>query len=106
MAHYRVYNNKIEVFEDICKRDNLQYDIIEIGRNLNFKEVSMEISRSRFRELLDDVDCEIQRSNSKHPEIPVISFRTMLKPKKFNKIVSEYPVFRTLSRDKTKFANI
>ena len=105
MRTYRIYRNKVRLFKLVCKRDSLQYEICP-DTDMNYVEVRMDISRSRFRELLDDVDCEIQRETSSRPEVPVISFRTMMQPEKFKRLVAGHRVFRSLSRDKVKFSNI
>ncbi|MBE5924781.1 MAG: hypothetical protein E7271_10035 [Lachnospiraceae bacterium] len=103
MSHvYRIYENKLKYFEFVCHREQVPYELYP-NEGMNYRKISMDISRSKFEEILDDIDCEIQRENSKHPEIPVISFRTMMQPKKFQRLVAGRGVFRPLSRDKEKF---
>lgn len=85
---YRVYKNKWTFFVFVCQRDHLTY---EKGpeTNLNYREVYMDISRQRFNELLEDMECEAQRS-SYQCKAPVVSARTMKNPEKLRKIMALY----------------
>ncbi|MCM1178662.1 MAG: hypothetical protein NC347_00260 [Clostridium sp.] len=106
MRTYRIYKNKLAEFKFVCKRDGLEYEICLENDGLNFFEAKMDISRGRFKELIDDIDCEIQRKTSSHPEAPVISYRTMMQPQKFARLIGGQRIFRSLHRDQKKFSEI
>lgn len=104
MRRYRIYKNKWTYFVFVCNRDGLTYEVDPGGDNgKNFITVLMDIPRGRFQELLEDIDCEIQRDGCK-AKAPVISARTFFNPKKFNRLLDWYGFrsFRLLKRDENK----
>lgn len=70
---YSVTKSSYPYIEPICKRDGIEYEIKPSPKG-NGYVFSADISRSRFKELIEDIACEKQRGNSK---IPVYSYRTL-----------------------------
>lgn len=103
MSNHRIYKDKWEYFVFVCNRDSLAYEIVRNDEN-NYIEVRMEISKSRFGELLEDIDCEAQRRSYKCPA-PVISARTLNDPDKLHRLMEFYGShsFRMLRRDVERF---
>lgn len=99
---YRIYNNKFGLFQSICQRDHLQY--VMLSDNGIYKTVSMDITRKRFKEVLEDIACEEQRLS--YPpatqKAPVVSANTVINnPEKLKRLMelSGVKAFRILHGD-------
>ena len=104
MSKYRIFKNKWKYFLLICERDNLSYEkTLGNNKEQDFTEVQMDISKSQFKEILEDIDCEIQRAKDKS-KAPVISARTYHNPEKLQRLLDWYGCrsFRVLKRDEKK----
>ena len=86
MKKHRVYDSKFDLFQTICHRDDLKYNVLQ--KKDDYREISFtpEISSGRFKEILEDIACEEQRSKYKFDR-PVISVRTLTMPEKFSRLM-------------------
>ena len=86
MKRNRIFDDKYEFFQKVCQRDSVNYDVLT--HRDDYYEVSFqpEITNSRFKELLEDIECEVQRSNYKFDR-PVFSARTLCMPEKFSRLI-------------------
>lgn len=108
MHNYRIYKDKWEHFLLICDRDNLSYEVVpDKIEGQNFTGIKMDIPRGRFNELLEDIECEVQRAKCL-AKAPVISARTYFNPKKLNRLLDWYGYrsFRILKRDEDRILGL
>lgn len=104
MSKYRIPKNRWHYFLFICDRDNLTYETLSDNEEeQDFTEVQMDIPEIRFQEILEDIDCEIQRAKYK-AKAPVFSARTFHNPKKLHRLLDWYGYrsSRILERDEKK----
>lgn len=83
MRTFLVKPGSREIIEFICNRDNIAYRMLyDKDKDLYF--MSADITRSRFKEILKDVKCEIA---SKKSLFPVYSAQTFGNPTKLRKLM-------------------
>ena len=87
---YRIYKDKWEYFLFICDRDSLSFEEMpQRMKKQSFTEVMMDIPRSRFKEILEDIECEEHRAMHL-AKAPFMSARTYCNPAKLNRLLDWY----------------
>ncbi len=71
---YSVSNRMLPYFEKICRRDKLSF--ISVGQNEYGVCVRMNVPNRRFKEVIEDCMCEIEKETYRS-NIPVYSLRTL-----------------------------
>lgn len=101
MREYLVYRDNKEMFEQICKRDNLEYEVRPSREHFMYK---MDISRARFREILADIEAEKLRNSTKS-DVPYITAKTLSDPTKLEKVLAGRKSFRMTEEEFKKIDN-
>lgn len=86
---FRIYKDKYKYFQHVCQRDKIIYIVKEdIPEEQNYYEVVFEtkMTTPMFRELLKNIDCEVQRSRYKFDR-PVITAKTFCTPGRMHQIM-------------------
>ncbi len=102
MKKYFVPNGKKDFLTTVLDRDKIDHDFTEIDGRLY---VWVSLSCRQYRVMLEDAECEYERSLH-GSNVPVYSFRTLMNPKKFQRLKllnSDYHGFGILSKDVQRF---
>ena len=87
---FRIYKDKYKYFQYVCERDKIKFSIKENKENTeqNYYEIVFEskMTTPMFRDLLKNIDCEVQRSRYKFDR-PVITAKTFCTPGMMHKIM-------------------
>ena len=99
---FRIYKDVFHFFDSICQRDGIEYK--RVNENYNYIEVDINVPRGRFKEIIEDIQCEKQRAGYR-VDRPVYSARTLSNIEKFNRLRSLEPHkigFSILNKDLNK----
>lgn len=76
------------IVEWVLERDGFKYSAQDMGDYTEFR--IEDISSRRFSDVIEDAKCEKERRESLTPEIPVLSYRAMLDPKRMVRLLDLY----------------
>ena len=102
MKKYFVPEGMKDFLSIVFKRDFIPYLFFEVDER---QYVSVPLSCRQYRVMLEDAECERERSMHRS-NVPIYSFRTLMNQKKFHRLRQlnkEYHGFGVLSRDVERF---
>lgn len=102
MKKYFVPDGKKNFLTTVLNRDEIDYDFMEIDGRLY---IWTPLSCRQYRVMLEDAECEYERSLHKS-NTPIYSFRTLMNPEKFQRLKllnAAYHGFGILSKDVERF---